>query len=114
MQWTCYAFQPAYFLNNGVFWDVSEEVSASIIRLTRTGELGTALVFLHSLRRLLVRANIVASSTILVTHMIEAQRSSETSVLTRTTGHNIPEHSILHSDRRENLKSCIALTGWTL
>jgi hypothetical protein len=26
----------------------------------------------------------------------------------------IPEEDILHSGRRENLKSYIALTGWTL
>jgi hypothetical protein len=26
----------------------------------------------------------------------------------------IPEDGILHSDRRKNLKSYIALTGWTL
>jgi hypothetical protein len=26
----------------------------------------------------------------------------------------IPEDNILHSDRRQNLKSYIALTGWTL
>jgi hypothetical protein len=26
----------------------------------------------------------------------------------------IPEDAILHSHRRENLKSYIALTGWTL
>jgi hypothetical protein len=29
-------------------------------------------------------------------------------------GSYIPEDGILHSDRRENLKSYIALTGWTL
>jgi hypothetical protein len=29
-------------------------------------------------------------------------------------GFYIPEDDILHSDRRENLKSYIALTGWTL
>jgi hypothetical protein len=29
-------------------------------------------------------------------------------------GFYIPEDGILHSDRRENLKSYIALTGWTL
>jgi hypothetical protein len=40
--------------------------------------------------------------------------SSETSVLTRATRRNIPEDAILHSHRRENLKSYIALTGWTL
>jgi hypothetical protein len=43
--------------------------------------------------------------------MTEAMLSSETSVLTRR---NIPEDDILHSHRRENLKSYIALTGWTL
>jgi hypothetical protein len=38
----------------------------------------------------------------------------EPSVLSRVTRRNIPEDSILHSHRRENLKSYIALTGWTL
>jgi hypothetical protein len=41
-------------------------------------------------------------------------RSVETSVLTRTTRRNIPEEGILHSHRRENLKSYIALTGWAV
>jgi hypothetical protein len=39
---------------------------------------------------------------------------SETSVLTRVTRRNTPEDVILHNHRRENLESCIALTGWTL
>jgi hypothetical protein len=45
---------------------------------------------------------------------MEAIRFSETSVLTRATRRHILEDDILHSHRRQNLKSCIALTGWTL
>jgi hypothetical protein len=66
--------------------DVSEEPSASFIRVTRIGELGTTLmVFIRSVRQLLVTAN-VPSSQILVTLMKEALSSSETSVLTEPHG----------------------------
>jgi hypothetical protein len=64
--------------------------------------------------QLLVKANVVPSSSILVTMMMEALTSSETSVVTRATRRNIPEDGILHSHRRENLKSYITLPGWTL
>jgi hypothetical protein len=66
------------------------------------------------MRRLLVISNVIPGSPILVTLMKEALISSETSVLTRATRRNILEDAILHSHSRENLKSYIALTGWTL
>jgi predicted hotdog family 3-hydroxylacyl-ACP dehydratase len=69
------------------------------------------LVFLRSVRRLLVTANVVPSSQIFVTLMKEALSSSET---LGHTQHNIPEDGILHSHRLENLKSYTVLTGWTL
>jgi hypothetical protein len=48
------------------------------------------------------------------TLMMEVIRSSETSVLTRAIRRNFPEDAILHRYCSKNLKSYIALTGWSL
>jgi hypothetical protein len=48
------------------------------------------------MRPLLVTANIVPSSPILVILMMEALSFYKTSVLTRATWHNIPEEALLH------------------
>jgi hypothetical protein len=61
-------------MKNGVFWVVTP----------------------CGVRRLLVAACVVPSSPIFVTLMKEAPGSSETLVLTRATGHNNPEDTILH------------------
>jgi hypothetical protein len=57
---------------------------------------GTYHLYLRSVLQLLVTANVIVSSPILVTLMIEAIGSSQTSVLTRAKWPHIPDNDILH------------------
>jgi hypothetical protein len=56
-----------------------------------------AEVFLGSVHRLLVPVNVVPSSPILVTLMMDALGSSKTSVHTNSTRSNIPEDGIFNT-----------------
>jgi hypothetical protein len=79
--------------------EVSEERSEEILR---------------RVLRLLVTANDVPSSSILLTVTVEVLSSFETSVPTRATRRNIPGDGVQHSHCRENLQSYRALTGFDL
>jgi hypothetical protein len=85
-----------------------------LCRISGRGLPAIVLAYKFSMLQLLVTANVVPSSLILVTLIMEAINSSETSVPTRVARLIIPEDDILHRYRRENLKSYIALTDWTL
>jgi hypothetical protein len=80
--------------------DVSEERSASTIRVTKIGELGTLAVTNYRCTLVILK--------------MEALLSSETSVFTRTTGRNISEGGILHSHRREHHKFYILMDAFNL
>jgi hypothetical protein len=105
-----------------VITDVSEELSASIIRVTRLCELGTTLAVTSNRRtlgrstsRLLVMANVVPSSPILVTLMMVALSFPKTAVLTRATRCNPRRrHSSMQFPFISPLEPllCVAIPPW--
>jgi hypothetical protein len=112
-------------VKNPVFWHVTPYGSCKNWRFGRTHRLHNQADRNRRARYnvsrnrssffwLLVIANVVSSSPLLVTLSMEATRSYETSVLTKVTHRNIPEDGVLYSQLRGNLKSYIALIGWTL
>jgi hypothetical protein len=95
-------------MKNAVFRDKKTQILSHRKNITSPikspVEVSTAVtmktvVFLRSVTRLLVIANVVPSFLILSTLMTEAIHSTETFVLTRATRHHIPEEGIflLHS-----------------
>jgi hypothetical protein len=121
--------------------DVSEELSASIIRATRIGELGT-LDYSRDRIAYIIMERISEVGTTLIMEAICSYETSE-----QRTGNNVnricqflviandvpgslilyfllmkavssfgtkAQEGIPHSHGRENLKSYIALTGWAL
>jgi hypothetical protein len=91
--------------------DVSEERIASIIRMTRIGELGTTLAVTSNRHMLLVTD--IHSSPIPVTPMMKALHSSKTSVLTKATLHNITEDGIFHFEDCFGCSRILQATRWT-
>jgi hypothetical protein len=89
-------------MRSDAVWLLLEPTCPLRVQCTKISELGITLAVTNNL--LLVIDNFGPSSLI----------RFETSVLTRATRRHSPEDGILHSHCRGNLKSYIALTGWTL
>jgi hypothetical protein len=81
--------------------------------LVRTDDVKKRTAHIIRMKRIseLVAGNVVPTSLILFTLMMEATSTQGTSVLTRATRRHIAEDGILHSHLRENIKCYTALTG---
>jgi hypothetical protein len=78
-------------LKHAVFWDVEMLRRAPLLR-TNVSEERIISIIINKM--LLVTGNVVPSSLILTTLMMEAIRSSKTSVLARATQRHIPEDGL--------------------
>jgi hypothetical protein len=85
-------------MNNAVFWDMTPRGCCKNRRSSVTYRIICRVL------QLLIIAKVLSSPS-LATLMIQAKRSSETLVLTKATCPNIQQDGILHSHRRERLKS---------
>jgi hypothetical protein len=95
-------------VKNAVFWDVTpcgcrkNRRFGGTYRLHHQGRRNQ-----HGRNTVSSSGTVVPNSLILSTLTMEAILSSETLVLTRAIPRHIPEGGILHSHRRENIKSYI-------
>jgi hypothetical protein len=88
-------------MKTAIFWGVTPFGSCRNRRFERTYRLhhqGEPI----SVYQMPVTANVVPSSLILFTLMVETLRSSETFVLTRARRRHVPEDGIPHNRCREN------------
>jgi hypothetical protein len=94
-------------MKNAVFWDMTPYGSYNVRRFGGTYRLLHQGWKNFNVLPSLVTANVVLSSPILITLMMEGILPSETSVLTTAAQRHIPEDGSFHSHRSENFKPYI-------